>query len=193
MPISRAGNRRSLSRTAAFPGSLSRQRENGLSFARRSAEHGFGFSRRSAEHGFTLIELMIVITVIGLASAAVVLAMPDPRGRLRDEAERFAGRARAAHESAIVEARPISVWVSSGGYGFERRKHGAWRPIGEKPFQVERWSKGTIATVASGAARDRIMFDSTGLADRPFDVRLTRDDETTTVRVGTDGSIRIDG
>jgi general secretion pathway protein H len=218
MPISRAGNRRPLSRTAAFPGSLSQRRENGFDVSRRSAEHGFGVWRRSAEHGytsyarflswvpacagtdsrkresgFTLIELMIVITIIGLASAAVVLAMPDPRGRLRDEAERFAGRARAAHDSAIVDAQPVSVWVSSGGYGFDRRKHGAWQPIGEKPFQVERWNKGTIATVATGAVRDRIMFDSTGLADHPFDVRLTRDGETATVLVGTDGSIRIDG
>ncbi|MDB5704285.1 MAG: ral secretion pathway protein GspH, partial [Sphingomonas bacterium] len=40
--------------------------------------------------GFTLVELMIVITIIGLASAAVVWALPDPRGRLRDEATHFA-------------------------------------------------------------------------------------------------------
>jgi len=171
-----------LSRILAFSGTLSRQRGN-----------GFSFPRRSAEHGFTLIELMIVITIIGLASAAVMLAMPDPRGRLMDEAERFAGRARAAHDSAIVEARPVSIWVSGGGYGFDARRHGAWQPIGEKPFQVERWSQGTIAAVASGAGRDRIMFDTTGLADRPFDIRLTRDDETATIHVGTDGTIRIDG
>ena len=49
-----------------------------------------GNSRPAAEGGFTLVELMVVLTVIGLASAAAVLAMPDPRGRLVDEGARFA-------------------------------------------------------------------------------------------------------
>ena len=55
-----------------------------------------------AEHGFTLVELMVVMTVIALASAVAVLAMPDPRGAMLDEAARFAVRARAAHDLAIV-------------------------------------------------------------------------------------------
>ena len=71
--------------------------------------------------GFTLIELMVVITIIGLASAAVVLALPDPRGRLADEAAHFAARASAARDLAVIDARPISVWVSAGGYGFDER------------------------------------------------------------------------
>ena len=76
--------------------------------------------------GFTLVELMIVIALVALASAAVVLALPDPRGRLRDDAERFAARVRAAHDLAVVEGRSVSVWVSDGGYGFDRREAGAW-------------------------------------------------------------------
>jgi general secretion pathway protein H len=43
------------------------------------------------------------------------------------------------------------------------------------------------------ADRDRIVFDSTGLADRPLDVRLNRDGESATVRIGTDGSVKVDG
>lgn len=171
MPISAAGNRPALSRAPALAGTESRKRDS----------------------GFTLIELMIVITIIGLASAAVVLAMPDPRGRLTDDAERFAARTRAAHESAIIDARPVSMWVSSGGYGFDRRLRGAWQPIGEKPFQVTRWSQGTQAAIANPQGRDRVMFDSTGLADRPIDVRLTRDSETTLVRIAADGTVRVGG
>ena len=151
-----------------------------------------GNSPRAGERGFTLIELMIVIVVIGLASAVVVWSIPDPRGRLRDEATRFAVRARTAQQSAVVDWRPVSVWVSDGGYGFDQRSHGAWAPIGEKPFEVTSWGKGTHAIVANAGGRDRVMFDSTGAADRPLEVRLARDAESGTVRVGTDG-VKVGG
>ena len=38
------------------------------------------FGERSAERGFTLVELMVVVTVIALASAIAVLAIPANRG-----------------------------------------------------------------------------------------------------------------
>ncbi|WP_083224741.1 GspH/FimT family pseudopilin [Sphingomonas panacis] len=159
---------------------------------RPHAEHGFTPVRRSAEHGFTLVELMIVVTIIGLASAAVALSLPDPRGRLGDEAARFALRARAAHDLAIVEARPVSLWVTPAGYGFEVRRDGTWQAISDKPLQVTKWSAGTQAAT-SVTGRDRVVFDSTGIADRPFDVRLLRDGEARDVHVGADGAVRVDG
>ncbi|MFA6122771.1 GspH/FimT family pseudopilin [Sphingomonas sp.] len=145
------------------------------------------------ERGFTLIELMIVIAIIGLASAVVVLALPDPRGRLTDEAARFAARTRAAHDLAVVGTRPISVWVSEGGYGFDERLDGAWVAMAEKPLRVTRWSSGTRAVPSGATPRDRILFDSTGIADRPLDVTLTRARESVVVHVGADGSVRIGG
>lgn len=145
--------------------------------------------RRAADQGFTLVELMIVITIIGLASAAVALSLPDPRGRLAEEAERFAARTRVARDAAIINARPTSVWVTAGGYGFEVRRAGAWSASADGPLQVAQWAQGTRPLLAT--QRERLVFDPTGLADHAFDLQLVRDDATQTVRIGADGSIRL--
>lgn len=146
--------------------------------------------RRPAERGFTLVELMVVITIIGLASAAAVLAMPDPRGRLMDEAARFGTRTRAAHDAAIIDARPVSVWVTSSGYGFDEWRGGRWLAMGDSAFRAGRWGEGVAAT---GVVRERITFDTTGLADRALTISLRRDGTVATVAIAADGSVRVAG
>ena len=171
---------------------MRRATDPGSMLTRRSAEHGFTSGRRSAEHGFTLVELMVVITIIGLASAVAMWAMPDPRGRVLDEGLRFAARVRAARDLAVVDARPVSIWVTSGGYGFDARVAGAWVPLAEKPLRVERWNEGTRASLPDAEPRSRVTFDPTGAADRGMDVRLQRDDAAALVRIDAAGEVRAD-
>lgn len=149
---------------------------------------------RAAARGFTLIELMIVVTIIALASAAVVLMLPDPRGRLIDEAETFAARVRAAHDIAIIEGRSVSLWVSTAGYGFDRRSGGTWQPISEKPLRVTRWGTDIRPAITGDSGRNRVIFDSTGLANAPLDVALARGGELAAhVVIAADGSVTING
>ena len=146
--------------------------------------------------GFTLVELMVTITLIALMSAVTLWAIPSPGGRVADEALRFAARARAARDQAVVEGRPVSLWVTPGGYGFDRRVAGRWSPVADKPLRVERWAEGTRADPNSGGGdaggRTRVTFDPTGLPDRAADVRLSRSNATMLVRLGADGSVRAD-
>ena len=162
---------------------------NGFTLCWRSAEHGFRPLWRSAEHGFTLIELLVVLVLLGLASAAVVVALPDPRGSVTAEAERFAARAKAAQNRAVIDSRAMAIRVTGAGYGFDRRTRGQWEAIDAEPFADRRWGDGIAASVG-GTGAARIVFDSTGMAD-PSAVTLSRESEQATVTIAQDGSIDV--
>ncbi|MEO5867122.1 MAG: GspH/FimT family pseudopilin [Sphingomonas sp.] len=148
-----------------------------------------GKYRRGA--GFTLVELMIVIALIGLLTAAVIWALPDPRGRLADEAARFAGRVTAARDLAIAGGFPVSVWVTSGGYGFDQRRAGEWVAIAQKPLRVERWDVGTVAAFGGQSGKARVTFDPTGLTDHAATLQLIRDKASRSVKIAADGTARV--
>ncbi len=141
-----------------------------------------------AIRGFTLVELMVVLVILGLASAAVVLAMPESGGSVQAEAERFAARARAAQERAIMDNRPLAVRLDSNGYAFDWREGGEWRPIGRKPFLAQPWNEGTEARVDGGSAR--IVFDATGFAD-PLALTLARGREQVAVEIVDGGRVHV--
>lgn len=159
---------------------------------RRSAEHGFEPLRRSAEHGFTLVELMVVIVIIGLLSGAVVLTMADPRGRIADDIDRFAGRTRAARDNAIVSGKPVALWVSPTAYGFERREDGAWQAVTDGPLATRDWAGETRARFGS-ATQVRAVFDSIGRADQTLHFTLERGGSAVTLRMDLDGKVTSGG
>ncbi len=83
--------------------------------ARRRARGAACTGRRAA--GFTLIELMIVLVLIGVASAVVGLAIRDPAAsKLEHEAARLA----ALLESARAEARSSGIAAR-------------WEPLADQP------------------------------------------------------------
>ena len=140
--------------------------------------------RKPRPAGFTLVELLVVLVILSLTATLVVVAMPDPGGSVQMEAERFAARAKAVRDSAIVESRPALLRVDGGGYAVARRAGGEWQDSARHD-----WEDGTRVDVG-GADRGQTRFDSTGLAE-PLRIVLRRRERQVEVAIGQDGSVHV--
>ncbi len=87
---------------------------------------------RRADTGLTLIEMLIVLVIIGIASSAAMLGL-RALGRdtaAEDEAIRLAAYLTLAVDEALVSRDPMAMVWTPTGYGFERWTGTQWQPAG---------------------------------------------------------------
>src|SRR5690606_36245946 len=108
--------------------------------------------------GFTLVELMVVLVVLGLAAAAVSTSLPGQRDALRD-ADRFGVQLGHARDEALLGARTVEVVADATGYRFRRRRPGGWEPLEQAPFAAHAWSPGTRVLFGPGVDSASFRFD----------------------------------
>lgn len=144
---------------------------------------------RSGDRGFTLVELMVVLAILGLAATAVVLTIPGEGRTVRHEADRLAARLAAARDMAVVEGRGVAVNFAPSGYGFERRVAGAWQPLPGRAFAQRNWPSGIGFASSDGQGDTRLLFDRIGTSPTPQAIVLTGGDAREIVRVSATGEV----
>ena len=141
--------------------------------------------------GFTLIEMMVVLVIIGIAAAMITISgLPGSREGLRYEAERLAQLLLLAREEAQIRGAPIRLEIDDMRYRFMIREQFEWRPIlDDGDLRERRWEVPTrVGVLRSGQrldqARDRpaegvnaIEFGRASV-DSPFVIQLARDQDS---------------
>ena len=76
------------------------------------------------QRGLSLIEVMVVLVIVGIATAAISLsAAPDPAERLKLDAHDLALRLSTAQQEVRMDGRVVAWEVRGDGYQFVR---GTW-------------------------------------------------------------------
>ena len=123
--------------------------------------------------GLTLVEILVVLALIGIATAAATLSVggANPGRMVAAEAQRLAQRLEAAADEAVVTARPINFAWDAGHYSFAAADG---TPLGEQHALPD-----GVALVSTARSPARILADGYGPA---LDVKLSSDGHARTVR-----------
>lgn len=144
---------------------------------------------RSAEAGFTLVELMVVLAIMGLAAAAVVLTLPSGDGAARQEADRLAARLAAVRDVAVVEGFGTAAIISPSGYSFERRVRGQWQALQGRAFAAHDWPQDLRISSGGEAEQVRILFNRLGASPTPQRLILQSGDAQEIIQITANGEI----
>ncbi len=133
------------------------------------------------QRGFTLVEILVVLLVIGVATAVVAANIsPDNRQAAKMEAARLADLLETTSEDAQDSVQTIAWSEQNNAYSFWRKaEDGSWQPITDDDLYRSRALENGVSFVQVKVGGvllpegERMIFHPSGV-NRPFEITLQR-------------------
>jgi len=106
-------------------------------------------ANRPGEAGLTLVEMLIVLAIVGIAAGAVALGIgaATRAPSVESEARRLAGRLQAAADDAMLGDKAVAFTVQPHGYGFADAVGGGFAPRRGEAFGYHELPGGMVMTL----------------------------------------------
>jgi general secretion pathway protein H len=128
----------------------------------------------------TLVEMLIVLAIIGVAAGGVALGIgaATRAPSVESEARRFAGRLEAAGDDAMLGDRMVALTVDASGYGFTKVASDGLIPKGTPKLDYHALPAGVAMTLDQTPP---LVLGVDGLS-KPLTATLATGDQSWTVR-----------
>lgn len=124
--------------------------------------------RRRRARGVTLVELLVVMAILAFVAGLIALNAPPAQSQAKAEAEKFAARARAAWEEAVIDGAVFSIAVTPAGYEVDKLDNGEWKPADKGRYFSRR-------TAPRGVSLAAVLTDPAALNKKPETVDKPED------------------
>ncbi len=139
--------------------------------------------KRDKVKGFTLLEIMLVMVLLGLAISAILPSlMPDDSGALmQKEARRLVMLTQSLQEQALVSGQDMGLQQTRDGYQFLVYQQGKWQPVtGSRILSPVALNTALGLVILPGASvwRDTLELEQDkGFTFAPYDEEPSSDSE----------------
>lgn len=151
--------------------------------------------KRSSSAGFSLVEMLVTVFIMGLATSLVILTIPEPATRLQREADRLVAELERLSERALTSGEVAGLDAEVGSYARAVRRNGTWRIDERSRHPLPRGMQLLIEPGVEGEADPALPELRFGPLGHAIPARFVLEDGTRRLafEIGPDGAVMPEG